>query len=83
MAAMLPVIFDTDREAIDAALQTVGLVEPENSRVIQIQNTLKVAEVLVSEAYWPQVRERDDLSVVSEPDPMGIGADGNLAPVME
>ena len=56
-------------------------MEPENSRVIQIQNTLKVAEVLVSEAYWRDLRQHDNLSVVSELEPMAIGANGNLAPV--
>jgi hypothetical protein len=83
IAAMLPVIYDTDREAIEAALQTVGLVEPEDARVIQIQNTLKVAELLVSEAYWREVLQRDDLSVLSEPQPMAIDGAGNLAPVAE
>lgn len=81
IAAMLPVIYETDREAIDAALQTVGLVEPEDARVIQIRNTLKVAEVLVSEAYWPEVRQRDDLHTVGELLPMAFGPDGALAPV--
>lgn len=83
IAAMLPVIYDTDQEAIEAALQTVGLVEPEDARVIQIQNTLKVAEVLVSEAYWREVLQRDDLTVVSEPEPMEMDDTGNLAPVVQ
>ena len=50
-AAAIPVAFDTDREVLEAALQTVGLDEPENAKVVQISNTLQVADVLVSEAY--------------------------------
>jgi len=80
-AAMMPVVFDTDREAIEAALLTVGLVEPENTRVLQITNTLHVAELLVSEAYEPQLREREDLSVVEAAEGMSFDEAGNLRSV--
>ena len=54
-AAAIPVTFDTDREVLEAALQTVGLDEPQNAKVVQISNTLHVADVLVSEAYLPEI----------------------------
>jgi len=79
--AMVPIAFDTDREAIEGALQTVGLVEPHRARVIQITNTLHVGKVLVSEAYKPQFAERPDLTVISGPSPMQFDAAGNLADV--
>ena len=79
--AMVPITFDTDREAVEGALQTVGLVEPHRSRVIQITNTLHVGEVLVSEAYKPQFAERPDLTVINGPEPMAFDAAGNLADV--
>ncbi|MEX0585613.1 MAG: [Fe-S]-binding protein, partial [Pirellulales bacterium] len=78
---MMPMVFDADREAIEAALSTVGLVEPQNSRVMQITNTLHVGEVLVSAAYKGQLTERSDLTVVSGPTPMVFDAAGNLADV--
>ncbi|WLD14708.1 lactate racemase domain-containing protein [Planctellipticum variicoloris] len=80
-AAMLPIAFDTDRESIDAALQTVGLVEPPDAKVVQIADTLHLAEVLVSEAYLPELRQRTDLEIVSDPEPMAFDAAGNLQPV--
>ena len=79
---MMPMVFDTDQEVIEAALSTIGLVEPPNSRVIQITNTLHVGEVLVSEAYQPQLAERSDLEVVGGPEPMVFDAAGNLADVV-
>lgn len=79
--AMVPVTYDTDREAVEAALQTIGLVEPPRARVMQITNTLHVGEVLVSEAYKPQFAERADLTVVSGPSPMAFDAAGQLADV--
>ena len=80
-AAAVPIAFDSDREAMLAILETVGLVDPVDSGIIQIANTLKLGEVLVSEKYSPEVRERSDLDVVSGPDAMAFDANGNLAPV--
>src|SRR5207249_10632017 len=41
-AAVIPVHFESDREAIDAALATIGLAPPENARVVRIQSTLRL-----------------------------------------
>jgi hypothetical protein len=81
-AAMIPIAFDTDREVVANALHTCGLVEPPNSKVIQIPNTLHLAEVLVSEAYLPQFAERPDLEQLSEPEAMAFDARGDLADVI-
>jgi hypothetical protein len=80
-AAMLPVAFDTDREVIAAALPTLGLVEPAKAKVVHISNTLHLSEVLVSEAYLPELQKRSDLSVLSGPSDMDFDASGNLRPV--
>lgn len=80
-AAMTPIAFDTDREVVTAALQTVGLVEPPQSRVIQIANTLQLAECLVSEAYLPEFAGRDDLTALTEPLEMAFDEQGNLRDV--
>jgi hypothetical protein len=80
-AAAIPVAFDTDREVLEAALQTVGLDEPENAKVVQISNTLQVADVLVSEAYLPEIAQRSDLEVVDGPFEMEFDQDGFLLPV--
>jgi hypothetical protein len=77
-AAMLPIAFETDRESITNALHTCGLVEPPQSKVIQIPDTLHLAEVLVSVAYLPQLEERPDLEQISEPAEMAFDVDGNL-----
>ena len=61
--------------------QTVGLDEPENARVVQISNTLQLADVLVSEAYLPEVSRRSDLEIVDGPCEMEFDADGFLLPV--
>jgi hypothetical protein len=80
-AAAIPVAFETDREVLTAALQTVGLDEPENAKVVQISNTLNVGDVLVSEAYLPEVERRGDLEIVDGPFEMEFDRDGFLLPV--
>ena len=56
-------------------------LEPENSKVVQISNTLQVADVLVSEAYLPEIAERSDLEIVDGPFEMEFDQDGFLLPV--
>ena len=80
-AAAVPIAFESDQEAMLAILETVGLVDPVDSGIIQIANTLKLGEVLVSEKYSPEVRERSDLDVIAGPDAMAFDVNGNLAPV--
>ena len=80
-AAAVPIAFESDQEAMLAILETVGLVDPVDSGIIQIANTLKLGQVLVSEKYSPEVRDRSDLEVISGPDAMAFDPHGNLAPV--
>lgn len=82
-AAMLPISFEEDREAIKAALETVGLIPPEQVKVIQISDTLHLSEVLVSEAYFNEIAGRDDLEILSDAEPMAFDERGNLLDVMQ
>ncbi len=76
--AMIPVNYDTEREAIEAALSTVGLVEPQDAGVLWIRNTLHLAEVECSSAYLDAARERDDLEILTEPRAIAFDARGDL-----
>ena len=78
---MIPIAYETDREAISQALHTCGLVEPPNAKVIQIKDTLHLADVLVSEKYLDELSGRNDLERLSEPDEMAFDAHGNLRAV--
>ncbi len=80
-AGMIPLVYDTDREAIDAALQTIGLIEPPESRVVQIRDTLHLAEVLVSQACRLQIEANPCCEIIGEPTDMNWDRSGNLHPV--
>jgi hypothetical protein len=77
-AAMAPLDYPTDRECLDAALPTIGLTEPPDSRLMWAHNTLDVAEVECSVAYLNEARERSDLEITRDPRPMPFNAAGNL-----
>jgi hypothetical protein len=80
-AAMIPIAYETDRESITAAMQTIGLVEPAHAKVIQISNTLHLAECLVSEAYLPEISSRGDLEILVPAKNMAFDTRGELAAV--
>ncbi|HEY2839366.1 MAG TPA: [Fe-S]-binding protein, partial [Pirellulales bacterium] len=77
-AAMPPIDFETDRELLDAALPTIGLTDPPDARILWIRNTLDVAEVECSQAYWDEAQARDDLEILSELRELPFDSEGNL-----
>jgi hypothetical protein len=78
--ARLPPVFDSARDAIAVALSCLGHERPEEARVVRISNTLRLAEVDVSEALLAEVGRRSDLTRVSDPAPFAFAADGALLP---
>lgn len=80
-AGMIPLVYPTDRAAIEDALLTIGLTEPEDARVIQIADTLHLSEVLVSQACLQAARE-GGVEVLSGPDPMEFDGQGMLQDVL-
>ena len=77
----IPVHFDTDRKVLDAVFETIGMVKPEDSRVVRIKNTLKLGEVEVSEALLEAVKARDDLEIAGELREMEFDSEDNLVPL--
>jgi hypothetical protein len=76
----LPAVLDSAAEAIAIALSCLGLDRVEDARVVRIKNTLKIAEVDVSENLLPEVAKRDDLTQVGDPAPLAFDAAGSLLP---
>jgi len=79
--ARIPLALETDREAIQAALETAGLADPTKARVLRIRSTLDLAEVEVSEAYAHALTARPDLEPLGPAAPMPFDAAGNLVPL--
>src|SRR5690606_40163739 len=77
-AAMIPLDYPTDREMLDHAFPTIGLVDPPDARLMWIRNTLDVAEVECSRAYYEEAKQRADLEVLIEPRPLPLDEHGFL-----
>ena len=80
-AAMIPITLPTDKEAVECALRTIGMVEPRHSRVVQISDTLHLSRTRVSEALFSIVDQSDNLELVGAPYDFPFAADGSLADV--
>jgi len=79
MRSKLPIVFETDREAIEGALRTIGLTEPPDAKVARIKNTLDLEYLYASDALLPEIRERGDLEIVSGPHAFTFTTQGDLA----
>ena len=78
MRSKMPIIFETDREAVEGALKTIGLTEPPDAKVARIKNTLDLEYLYASDALVPEIKERGDLEIVSGPHPFHFSAQGDL-----
>ena len=78
--AAVPMHFPTDREVLDIALESIGLIEMPDARVLWIKNTLDLSEVEASSAYLDMAETRDDLEILTDLRPLRVGSDGNLPP---
>ncbi len=76
----IPFYYDTDREAIGVALDTIGLTKPEHARVIRIESTLRLTELDISEALLEDAQLHSNLEVVDETFPFNFDTTGNLLP---
>jgi len=82
-AAAIPVAFETDRECVEAAMLTLGMIEPPDAKILHIRNTLHLTELLASEAYLEEARQHAHMEVVSGPEPMRFDAAGDLFSVAD
>lgn len=64
--AKLPMVAETDREALDIALRAAGCRDVSRARVIRIADTLHLGEVLVSDAVLEEVRSAPNIEVAGE-----------------
>lgn len=91
VSAKLPMFFDNDRLAIQAAVKTLGGVAgsqrsqgPESGmagsrcRMVRIRDTLHLGEIWISEALVPEARACPDIQIVSGLASLEFDQDGNL-----
>ena len=81
--AVIPMIMNTDQEAIQLAVKTVVRVKPQDCRIVRIRTTLDLVDIHVSEPLMAQVRANPDVfEVVGEPEAFKFDTKGTLYPML-
>ena len=74
-----PMVMPTDEMAIAAALTMCAGVDPENARLVRIENTLKLGRFWASEALLSEIENDGRLEVLEDPRPMRF-EEGEIRP---
>ena len=77
----IPIALKTDREAFEAALNTIGAIDPREARVVHIKNSLEIAELDISEALLEEIKGKKELELMGELGVMSFESEGSLRPV--
>ena len=80
--AAIPIIMNTDRDAIALAVKSCVRIKPENVRLVRIANTLRVTDIQVSESLLPFVKANPALfEITGEPAAIKFDASGRIVPL--
>ncbi len=81
--ACIPMIMNTDEDAIRLAVKTVVRIESKDCKIVRIPNTLQVVDIHVSESMLPYIRQHpEQFEIIGEPQPMKFDAKGTLYPML-
>ena len=75
---MIPPYFKTDQESLEGCMNTLGLYDPQQLRLIWIRDTAHLSRICLSRALARQAAEREDLILQGEPFPFPFDDQGNL-----
>ena len=77
-AARIPMTYDTDQQAISAALATIRPYTKKDLGVVRIKNTMDLETIVVSEAYLEEMQYLDNIEIVGASNSLDIGARGMM-----
>ncbi len=79
----IPIIMNTDQEAIQLAVKTVVRVKPEDTKIVRIATTLDVVDIHVSEPMLPFIKANPSMfEIVGELEAFKFDAKGGLYPML-
>jgi hypothetical protein len=65
--AKLPIVADTDRDAIGIGIRGCPGVDSDRARIVRIRNTLEMTSVWATETMIPEIEENSRLELMSDP----------------
>ena len=79
-AAMVPMHFQNDRGALGAAFGLAGMLLPKQVPAMWIHDTLHVEEIECSEVLLPQLKNGENIEILTEPRTLEFDSAGDLIP---
>jgi hypothetical protein len=76
-SAVIPIVVASDKEAIQLCIRTLNNADKKNARVIRIPNSLHIGEIMLSEAYYEDVKQGKYSGLEAESEPMSLEFDGS------
>ena len=76
--AKIPMTFESDKDAIEAAVSTCGIENAGNMKIVWIKSTLDLEKVIVSDGYLDDLSGRNDLEQISSARKITFDSSGNL-----
>ncbi|MBE9581794.1 MAG: DUF2088 domain-containing protein [Proteobacteria bacterium] len=76
--AAIPMYYETDRECIEACLNTIGMVMPEAAQIVRIKNTATLETLMISRALEGDISSNPDIQVAGPWEPIAFDDTGNL-----
>ena len=74
----IPMVLETDRQAIRAAIKTCLNIDPANVRMVRIKNTLHLEEIQISAALMREARSHPHIEVLENAAPLLFDTQGDL-----
>jgi hypothetical protein len=78
----IPIIMNTDHDAIALACKTVVRTKPQDLKIVRILDTLHLTQIQISEAlYRDAVKRPDDFEILGELETLAFDARGRIVPM--
>ncbi|MHA1702751.1 MAG: DUF2088 domain-containing protein [Promethearchaeota archaeon] len=74
----IPVVMNSDKDAVNAAIDSLGAIKHEESRIIHIRNTLFMEEMEVSLPLLKELSSRDSIRILGTAHPLNFSSKGFL-----
>jgi hypothetical protein len=74
----IPISFEQDREALQAAYDNSGVIEPKDLRLVWIKNTLELEYLWASESMLQEAKANSGIEVVSDLQEIPYDKNGNM-----
>jgi hypothetical protein len=75
----IPLTLATEKQAVAAALMTLGPYTLDDLKVVHIKNTRDLTQMLVSKGCLPELTAKKDIRIVSDGSPMRFDGAGHLS----